>query len=42
MEPEVHIIEKYFQEIKLCFTMMNIQRALDASKRREILANKAA
>lgn len=25
MEPEVHIIEKYFQEIKRCFTMTNIK-----------------
>lgn len=25
MEPEVHIIEKYFQEILHCFTMTNIQ-----------------
>jgi hypothetical protein len=25
MEPEVHIIEKYFQEIKHCFTMTNIK-----------------
>ena len=25
MEPEVHIIEKYFQEVMNCFTMTNIQ-----------------
>ena len=25
MEPEVHIIEKYFQEILHCFTMTNIR-----------------
>jgi len=25
MEPEVHIIEKYFQEVLLCFTMTNIR-----------------
>ena len=25
MEPEVHIIEKYFQEILHCFTMTNIK-----------------
>jgi len=25
MEPEVHIIEKYFQEAKHCFTMTNIK-----------------
>jgi hypothetical protein len=25
MEPEVHIIEKYFQEIKHCLTMTNLK-----------------
>jgi hypothetical protein len=25
MEPEVHIIEKYFQEILHCFTMTNVK-----------------
>jgi hypothetical protein len=25
MEPEVHIIEKYFQEVLHCFTMTNIR-----------------
>jgi hypothetical protein len=25
MEPEVHIIEKYFQEVLYCFTMTNIR-----------------
>ena len=28
LEPEVHVIEKYFQEMLRCFTITNIARAL--------------
>jgi hypothetical protein len=36
MEPEVHIIDKYFQEVKRCFTMTNIQ--LKGKKEIDLLA----
>jgi len=36
MEPEVHIIEKYFQEIKHCFNMTNIR--LKGKKEIDLLA----
>jgi hypothetical protein len=36
MEPEVHIIEKYFQLIKQCFTMTNIR--LKGGKEIDLLA----
>ena len=36
MEPEVHIIEKYFQLIKRCFTMTNIR--LKGGKEIDLLA----
>jgi hypothetical protein len=36
MEPEVHIIEKYFQEVMHCFTMTNIQ--LKGKKEIDLLA----
>jgi hypothetical protein len=36
MEPEVHILEKYFQEVLLCFTMTNIQ--LKGKKEIDLLA----
>lgn len=36
MEPEVHIIEKWFQEVQRCFTMTNIQ--LKGKKEVDLLA----
>jgi hypothetical protein len=36
MEPEVHIIEKYFQEVLHCFTMTNIQ--LEEQREIDLLA----
>ena len=36
MEPEVHLIEKYFQTVKKCLTMTNIQ--LKGNKEIDLLA----